>query len=55
MTEDPVEAQAWLILAGEGGYETAQKIRDLVGKEMTKEQIVRATKRAKEIMATIKK
>ena len=53
--QDIVEAHAWFNVAGVGGYENAQKNRDLIEKEMTKEQIAEATKRAGELLATMKK
>ena len=55
VTEDRVEAYAWFIIADEGGYEGAQTNRDLIGNEMTKDQIAEATNRAKELVATIRK
>ena len=53
--KDLVEAHAWWNIAGVGGYGNAQENRYKIEKEMTKEQIAEATKRAKEIMAAIKK
>jgi hypothetical protein len=53
--KDLVEAHAWANIAATKGDESRQKLRDSIEKEMTKEQIAEATKRAKEILATIKK
>jgi len=52
---DPVEAHAWANIAALNGNEDSLKFRDAIEKELTKEQIAEATKRAKEILATIKK
>ena len=51
--KDPVEAHAWCNIAGVRGDEKAQKARDFLEEKMTKEQIEGATKRARELMATI--
>ena len=46
--EDPVRAYRWLNLAAAGGFEPARKIRDLVKKLMTPQQIAEAQRMARE-------
>ena len=58
--KDLVEAHAWYNIAGATGefdfqHKDAVKARDRLEQDMTKEQIAEATKRARELMATIKK
>ena len=53
--KDLVEAHAWANIAAIKGREATKSLRGAIEKDMTKEQIAEATKRAKEILATIKK
>lgn len=53
--KDLVEAHAWANIAAIKGDVNSQNLREAIEKEMTKEQIAEATKRAKEILATIQK
>ena len=50
-----IEAHAWFNIAGAGGMDAAKRYRDQLELKMTQEQIIKATQRAKELMATIKK
>jgi len=53
--KDIVEAHAWLNISCIGGDKHTLGLRDQMEKNMSKEQIAEATKRAKELMAKIKK
>ncbi len=55
MPKNLVEAHAWLDVANVGSDEIIPRHLDAVEKQMTKDQIAEAAKRAKSLVATIKK